>query len=156
MTSIKDISFLNKKALIRVDFNVPFDGDTISDNLGCEILWCDSVGVTPPCSDSIEIVLTIQNQSCYGNDGSIQIFASGGSGVYSYSLDSALNFSLNTFTNSVIIDSLTLGTYNVVVKDDSSCTSFFGDVIISTTPQFLPKTPLHLSINSPASEKTVK
>ena len=32
MTSIKDISFLNKKALIRVDFNVPFDGDTISDN----------------------------------------------------------------------------------------------------------------------------
>ena len=108
--------------------------DSITDNLGCEILWCDSIGVTPPCSDSIEIVLTIQNQSCYGNDGSIQIFASGGSGVYSYSLDSALNFSLNTFTNSVIIDSLTLGTYNVVVKDDSSCTSFFGDVIISTTP----------------------
>ena len=32
MTSIKDISFLNKKALIRVDFNVPFDGDAISDN----------------------------------------------------------------------------------------------------------------------------
>ena len=32
MTSIKDLSFLNKKALIRVDFNVPFDGDCISDN----------------------------------------------------------------------------------------------------------------------------
>ena len=32
MNSIKDISFLNKKALIRVDFNVPFDGDRISDN----------------------------------------------------------------------------------------------------------------------------
>ena len=32
MTSIKDLSFLNKKALIRVDFNVPFDGDSISDN----------------------------------------------------------------------------------------------------------------------------
>ena len=32
MTSIKDLSFLNKKALIRVDFNVPFDGDAISDN----------------------------------------------------------------------------------------------------------------------------
>ena len=32
MTSIKDISFINKKALIRVDFNVPFNGDIISDN----------------------------------------------------------------------------------------------------------------------------
>jgi len=32
MISIKDVSFLNKKALIRVDFNVPFNGDIISDN----------------------------------------------------------------------------------------------------------------------------
>ena len=32
MTPIKDISFVNKKALIRVDFNVPFNGDSISDN----------------------------------------------------------------------------------------------------------------------------
>ena len=32
MTSIKDISFINKKALIRVDFNVPFNGNSISDN----------------------------------------------------------------------------------------------------------------------------
>ena len=32
MNSIKDISFFNKKALIRVDFNVPFDGNKISDN----------------------------------------------------------------------------------------------------------------------------
>ena len=32
MTPIKDISFINKKALIRVDFNVPFNGDSISDN----------------------------------------------------------------------------------------------------------------------------
>ena len=32
MTSIKNLSFQNKKALIRVDFNVPFDGDSISDN----------------------------------------------------------------------------------------------------------------------------
>ena len=33
MNSIKNISFHNKKALIRVDFNVPFEGDRISDNL---------------------------------------------------------------------------------------------------------------------------
>lgn len=32
MKSIKDISFHNKKALIRVDFNVPFNGEKISDN----------------------------------------------------------------------------------------------------------------------------
>ena len=32
MNSIKDISFINKKALIRVDFNVPFNGNSISDN----------------------------------------------------------------------------------------------------------------------------
>ncbi len=32
MISINDISFLDKKALIRVDFNVPFDGARISDN----------------------------------------------------------------------------------------------------------------------------
>ena len=32
MKSIKDISFRNKKALIRVDFNVPFNGEKISDN----------------------------------------------------------------------------------------------------------------------------
>tara|TARA_B100001173_G_scaffold29494_1_gene23046 strand:+ start:1063 stop:2241 length:1179 start_codon:yes stop_codon:yes gene_type:complete len=32
MNSIKNISFHNKKALIRVDFNVPFEGDRISDN----------------------------------------------------------------------------------------------------------------------------
>ena len=32
MTPIKDISFINKKALIRVDFNVPFNGDSVSDN----------------------------------------------------------------------------------------------------------------------------
>ena len=32
MIPIKDISFINKKALIRVDFNVPFNGNSISDN----------------------------------------------------------------------------------------------------------------------------
>ena len=65
------------------------------------------------------------NESCKGDDGSITVTASGGTGPYLYSLNGINYQSSNTFSN------LSAGTYNVKVKDSKTCTSTVSGISIS-------------------------
>lgn len=64
--------------------------------------------------------LTVDNQvSCFGEaDGSVTVTTSGGSSVYSYSID-GVNFNNTTGT----FDALTAGIYTITTKDSKGCTT---------------------------------
>jgi gliding motility-associated-like protein len=70
-----------------------------------------------------------QDAVCFGgNTGSITITASGGTGVYSYSIDNGTTFQgSNSFAN------LTAGTYSAIARDGLGCT-FGGSVTIGSPP----------------------
>ncbi|HMR47300.1 MAG TPA: gliding motility-associated C-terminal domain-containing protein [Bacteroidia bacterium] len=68
---------------------------------------------------------------CFGNnDGVIQIVASGGNGIISYSIDNGANF----FTNSTF-SQLNAGTYFLMVEDSNHCQ--VKDTVILTQPPLL-------------------
>jgi hypothetical protein len=83
--------------------------------------------VTPGECGSITIIYgdiqppitSLTHVSCYGeSNGEIEVFASGGSSPYKYSIDNGLNFqSENLFTG------LAAGDYNVVVSESNGCTN---------------------------------
>ena len=86
--------------------------------------------------DSVQVVITggpslattSADPTCAGNDGTIDIIATGGSGSYEYSIDGGL-----TFQSSSSFTGLSAGTYDVVVNDISSgCTSIDNAVITGT------------------------
>ncbi len=87
--------------------------------------------------DSVQVVITSGptlatasvDPTCAGNDGSIDIAATGGSGSYEYSIDGGV-----TFQTSGSFPGLSAGTYDIVVNDISSgCTSIDNAVITGTT-----------------------
>ena len=61
-----------------------------------------------------------------GNDGSITVTASGGSGTYTYSSDNGV-----TFQASNVFSNLTAATYNIVAKDGNGCLSAASPVTIN-------------------------
>nr|WP_321453392.1 PKD domain-containing protein [uncultured Carboxylicivirga sp.] len=68
----------------------------------------------------------VSHVSCYGgNDGSITVSASGGSGDYAYSIDNGGTWSLVSEINTKTFDNLTKGTYRIKVRDfnNSGCLS---------------------------------
>ncbi len=72
--------------------------------------------------------------TCFGTaTGKILVSATSTNGGLVYSINSGINFrQLNLF------DSLPAGGYNVVIKDDSSCTNtYFGNQVIITQPNLL-------------------
>ena len=86
--------------------------------------------------DSVQVVITSgptlgttsADPTCAGNDGSIDIAATGGSGSYEYSIDGGLSFQ-----TSGSFPGLSAGTYDIVVNDISSgCTSIDSAVITGT------------------------
>lgn len=86
---------------------------TVSDANDCEIV--DSVEVAQPLSP-ISIDASVNNITCAdGQDGSIIVNASGGSGNYIYSLD---NFIYNGSVEQI---GLSEGTYTLYVKDANGC-----------------------------------
>lgn len=74
-------------------------------------------------------VTSTTNVSCYGgNDGTIILSATGGSGTLQYSIDGGLTYQASgSFTG------LIAGKYSVLVKDASGCTQ--GIVMLITQPQ---------------------
>ncbi len=70
-----------------------------------------------PTAGSLTVTTSTTDESCAGNDGTISIAATGGSGSYEYSIDGGVTFQAgSTFSG------LTAGTYNVVVNDlSTSC-----------------------------------
>ena len=98
-------------------------------------VWTISNGSCPPSRDTVVITLstpisfssTKTDVSCNGgNDGSITVTASGGIGTLTYSKDGG-----TTFQSSNVFNNLTAGTYNIVIRDASSCTSASQSVAIT-------------------------
>ena len=85
----------------------------------------DTVTITR--STAITFSTTKTDVQCFGgNDGSITVTASGGTGTLVYSRDNGLNFQAsNVFTN------LLLGTYKIVVMDAAGCISGSQSVTIT-------------------------
>jgi len=92
---------------------------------GCE--YTSSAVIQAACC--LEATITAQaNPTCKGNDGSITINATGGSGTIRYSIDGGLNFVANP-----VFSGLTAGTYNIIVRDDV-CQRTVGAITLTTVP----------------------
>jgi hypothetical protein len=89
-------------------------GVYVRDVNGC--IGTQTVTLTQP--SPFTITNTVVNASChFANNGSLTVFAAGGSGTLAYSIDNGMTFqSSNTFSN------LTAGAYNIIVRDAASCT----------------------------------
>ena len=66
----------------------------------------------------------IQGSSCVSNNGSIQLFRTGGVGPYTYSLDG------NTYQTSTMFTGLAAGTYIGYVKDSKGCIGQLTDIVV--------------------------
>ncbi|MBI2279137.1 MAG: gliding motility-associated C-terminal domain-containing protein [Bacteroidetes bacterium] len=87
----------------------------VTDGLGCKAN--QQVTINPSNTIIIDSVVTT-NPSCGANSGTITVFASGGNGTISYSIDNGVNFQVSsTFA------SLGSGNYTVVVQDASGCSA---------------------------------
>src|SRR5690606_28092895 len=73
-----------------------------------------------PVIDDIDIV----SSTCGSSNGSIQVFASGGVGTLSFSINGG-----TTFQGSNFFPNLPSGTYSIVVRDEANCEVFDVAVI---------------------------
>ncbi|WP_179347648.1 T9SS type B sorting domain-containing protein [Winogradskyella pacifica] len=88
------------------------------------------ISITEPATP-IEATLVVNNVSCAGNNnGSVEVTASGGTGVIKYAISPQSNqfFETNTFEN------LAPGDYDIIVMDESGCYLRF-DVTITEPEQ---------------------
>ncbi|WP_136480938.1 T9SS type B sorting domain-containing protein [Cognatitamlana onchidii] len=100
-------------------------------------LDCDEVSkqvsITEPLL-ALETTFSTVNVSCAGGDnGRIEIIATGGTGVIKY----AISPQLNQFFESPIFEDLTAGTYQVVVQDELGCFSVIDFEIEEPSPVML-------------------
>lgn len=92
----------------------------VKDSRGCRGSAATTIGLNP-----INITATVSNAtSCAANNGTIQVFQTGGIGPFTYSLDGNDYQVSNTFTG------LVRGIYSVYVKDAKVCIGVLDDIII--------------------------
>jgi len=91
--------------------------DTIHDFNGCEYII--EVEINEP--DSIVATGTVVDAICEGANGGIDLTVTGGSEPYQYSWSNG-----DTLQD---IDSISLGTYSVIVTDTKGCTTSFQEVV---------------------------
>lgn len=99
---------------------------TVTDANGCS----ETVGpftITPSPGPSIDLTnISIQNETCLGNDGSITgIIATGSNISFEWNGNAASDED---------ISGLTAGTYTLTVTDDASCTTTAGPFTVGTDP----------------------
>ncbi|MDX1479811.1 MAG: SprB repeat-containing protein, partial [Saprospiraceae bacterium] len=75
----------------------------------------DTIVVTIGATGQPTIDVNVQDATCGGDDGSIEIIASGGAGGFTYSLDGV------DYQASNLFDNLTAGSYTAHVKDAAEC-----------------------------------
>ena len=92
----------------------------VRDINGCETVYASPVELTQPA----EITLTntdIQDAGCFGSvDGSIDVTASGGTGLLEYSLDGIV------YQPGGLFSGLSAGEYAIYVRDEISCVAIFS------------------------------
>lgn len=99
---------------------------TITDSIGCTVV-SDTVEILEPTQITINFAVT--NESCNtGNDGSIDLTATGGTGSLSFNWSTST--SLGTLSTSEDLNNLTSGKYIVVVTDANNCIKVDSAVII--------------------------
>lgn len=102
----------------------------VKDASGCTVIYQgNSVVLTQP--NQISIFVNKVDASCNGaSSGRIDVFAGGGSGNFSYSIDNG-----TTFQPSSIFANLAAGNYDVVVRDANNCSyPFAGNPVIISEP----------------------
>ena len=112
----------------------------VSDLNDCNSITSETITITSPEPFCIENAI-IQNSSCFSfefNDGSIEIFVSGGTPPYNY--DWSSNVPGPGFANSSFIDNLSAGIYGVVVTDNNGC------LITSESYQIFEPSPISLDV----------
>jgi gliding motility-associated-like protein len=89
--------------------------------------------VIQPANAPIAATMVTTAATCDGNDGSINVTASGGSGTYTYSIDGGI-----TYQSSNIFGSLSGGNYSITVQDGAGCLRSFPTSV--TFPGFISAT----------------
>ena len=89
---------------------------------------------TKGCTGQVNVIIgsntinvtsyAVAASSCAANNGSIQLFRSGGTGPYTYSLDG------NTYQSSTIFTGLAAGTYDGYVKDSKACIGVQNGIVV--------------------------
>ena len=76
-------------------------------------------------------------ETCRLNDGWIEVIAQGGYGFYTYTITDANGPFTSTPINNdtLLIEDLVQGNYNLVVKDSLMCSYNYGDIYIGKTPR---------------------
>ena len=99
--------------------------DTI---VGCS--FSDTVIITQSQNIILDSLVTSETSSCGALDGDIQIYVTGGTPPYNYSIDGGANFiPINSFTG------LSAGSYDVVIEDTLGCQSSLGFANINDPSQ---------------------
>ncbi len=102
---------------------------TLTDVSGCEVI--DSFEVGQPDSD-ISLEIMTEDVSCFGGfDGMIEVIASGGNGIYQYSIDG------EEYSSSPVLIGLTAGTYTVYVQDFEGCTTILEGIEIEKPEEII-------------------
>jgi hypothetical protein len=97
---------------------------TATDQLGCND--AESITITAPQPLVIASILQ-QHPSCFGfSDGSIEVIASGGNGVYSYQW--------NTGNTGNKLENRASGSYNVTITDNKGCAKTSGNIVLNDPP----------------------
>lgn len=95
----------------------------VTDSLGC--IWDSTVVILQP--DSLLFSSTVTNSACAPPTGEINLVGSGGTGAYTYTIDS-INFQANG-----LFQNLTAGTYPAEIIDQNNCTYIENLTIENTT-----------------------
>lgn len=99
----------------------------VKDSKGCKA----QVFVTINSNPVVATAYVKASANCSSANGSIQLFTTGGTGPYSYSLDNT------TFQASSIFTALTAGTYNGYVKDSKTCVGTLMNIVVGPDCQNL-------------------
>ncbi|WP_189359218.1 T9SS type B sorting domain-containing protein [Algibacter mikhailovii] len=105
---------------------------SVTSGLDCEAVSAQ-ISITEP-SAALTADFSVNNVSCNGgDDGMIEILASGGTGIIKY----AISPQLNQFFDTPVFNNLVAGDYQAIAQDELGCFVIFDFTIIEPTPVLL-------------------
>ena len=122
----------------------------VRDINGCETVYAIPVELTQPA----EIMLTntdVQDAECFGSDdGSIDVTASGGTGLLEYSLDGIV------YQPGGLFSGLSAGEYTIYLRDENSCVAMFSLTVNEPAELVLTANVLNTSCNYDAGDPQIR